>query len=851
MEIYAPVSGVVVPLAENPDPVFAEKLAGDGAAVDPISEEVFAPVSGRVSLVHASHHALTLVTEEGVEVLVHVGLDTVALKGEGFEPLVSTGDRVQRGDPVLRFDAELVGRKARSLLTEVVVTTMDRVEKVVAVEGMVEGGKSLLMTVSLDAKSAAAEEASGPKHRSEPVKLINPNGLHARPASVLVSEARKLDATVRLYKGASWANAKSVVSIMKLATKLGDELVVEASGPAAAAAVGKMVELLESGCGEDEASGPAPARVVPLHAERKSAAPKVSAREGEMLGVCAAPGLAIGRVFQLRHEELGIEEAGAGVESERAKLKDALQSTRTELEALAEGSADSARKEILEVQQSLLEDPDLLEQAEALISQDKSAAFAWRSAYEGQAEELAQLGNPVLEARAADIKDVGRRVLHQVTGVAARTHELPEGAIVVAEEVTPSELAGFDPTKLVAMCMTAGSPTSHVSILARNAGLPCLCAVDPRVLSLEAGTRLVVDAGAGRISIDPNAAELDAAQKTLERNALERARNLEAAQALAHTRDGFRVEVCANVSGDRDAKLALEGGAEGIGLLRSELWFHDRDAPPSEAEQSQAYAHIAEMYGKDRPFVLRTVDWGGDKPVSYYPMPAEQNPFLGMRGVRVSLEEQGMFRTQLRALRKASAIGNLHVMFPMVSELSELEAAKAVAKEELGADFSRVKWGIMIEVPSAAMMAEALAPKVDFFSIGTNDLTQYLLAMDRGHPKLASRADALHPAVLRMIRMTCDAAAAHGKWVGICGGVGGDPLAAPVLVGLGIKELSMSVPAIPEVKAVLREWDVESCRRVAREVLALDSAQSVRGYLEEQHARVRAEAAPARVSMEG
>jgi phosphocarrier protein FPr/phosphocarrier protein len=369
-----------------------------------------------------------------------------------------------------------------------------------------------------------------------------------------------------------------------------------------------------------------------------------------------------------------------------------------------------------------------------------------------------------------------------------------------------------------------------VAILARSMGVPAICAIDERALALPDGTRVVVDGTNGILKEVVDEASLTQAKAGMLRQAAKREEDRAAAFSQAQTRDGHRVEVAANISNLEDARAAVAGGAEGVGLLRSEFMFFDRAQPPDEDEQAEAYLAMAEVLGKNRPFVVRTLDVGGDKPLAYLPLPKEANPFLGMRGVRVSLDRPELFRAQLRAILRAAKVGNVHIMFPMISGPDELRAARRILAEEQGAS-AHVEVGVMIEVPSAVVMAEQLAREVDFFSIGTNDLTQYTLAMDRGHPMLARRADALHPAVLRMIGMTVEGAHKHRKWVGVCGGIASDPLAVPVLVGLGVDELSVSVPAIASIKATLARWTLSECEALVAEVMKLSTAGEVRALL--------------------
>ncbi|WP_250518583.1 phosphoenolpyruvate--protein phosphotransferase, partial [Caballeronia sp. ATUFL_M1_KS5A] len=479
----------------------------------------------------------------------------------------------------------------------------------------------------------------------------------------------------------------------------------------------------------------------------------------------------------------------------------------------------------------LLDDPDLTDAAIAGISDGKSAGFAWRAAFETQASNLERVDNALLRERAGDIRDVGRRVLALLAGVKQAHIDVADESILIAEELSPSDTASLDRSKVLGFCTTTGGATSHVAILARSLGIPAICGIDEDALQLPDGTLVVLDGSHGSLRRNPSADDLAKARERIDRQTKKREEEKVAASKQAVTADGHRVEVVANIRNAQEARDAVAAGAEGVGLLRSEFLFDNRDTAPSEDEQAAEYCAVAEALGRERPLVVRTLDVGGDKPLSYLPLPKEDNPFLGLRGVRVSLDRPDMFRTQLRAILRAAPIGNLHIMFPMVASIEEVRAAKRLLQEEAGDRIDSVKVGVMIEVPSAALIAEPLAREVDFFSIGTNDLTQYTVAMDRGHPKLAKQADALHPAVLRLIGMTVDGAHKHGKWVGVCGGIASDAMAVPVLVGLGIDELSVSVPAVGSIKAQLARLTMGEARQLAAKVITLGTAAEVRALL--------------------
>jgi phosphocarrier protein FPr len=544
-------------------------------------------------------------------------------------------------------------------------------------------------------------------------------------------------------------------------------------------------------------------------------------------------------VYHLRHADEVPEEHAADPNHERRALDVAIAGAHRQLEALqvrltAEGDAD--RVAIFTAHQELLEDPALLDAASERIRQGATAAYAWRQAYTEQADRLLALRNELLAGRAADLRDVGRRVLHLLVGRDGAPAAIPPESIVVAEDWAPSDAATLDRTRVLGFCTTTGSATSHVAILARGLGVPAVAGIDPRVLELPAGTRVVLDGDAGTVRRDPTPAE--EAEIAARQAAAARARAAELAVAgqPAVTRDGHRVEIAANVGEVEEARQVPRVGAESVGLLRSEFLFLDRRTAPTEDEQTAAYEAVLRAVGPERLVVIRTLDVGGDKPLSYLPVPPEANPFLGERGIRLLLNRPELFATQVRAILRAAGAGRVALMFPMISTVGEWRAAREVVElQRLALGVPAVPVGIMVETASAALLAERLAQEAEFFSIGTNDLTQYTLAMDRTNPRLAPQVDALHPAVLRLIELTVAGAHAHGRWVGVCGAAAGDPRAVPVLVGLGVDELSASVPLVPSVKAQVRALSIEECRATARLALEAADGAEVRALVARRH----------------
>ncbi|HSO83884.1 phosphoenolpyruvate--protein phosphotransferase, partial [Thiocapsa sp.] len=502
------------------------------------------------------------------------------------------------------------------------------------------------------------------------------------------------------------------------------------------------------------------------------------------------------------------------------------------LQSELQAQSDPGKAAIFAVHQELLEDPDLIEIAESAIAKGKSAAFAWQQAYRTHAERLAALRNPLLAGRANDLEDVGRRVLAIITGQPIEEPEIPQGSILIAEDLTPSDTAKLDRTRVLGFCTVGGGATSHVAIIARALDIPAVAGIEPCALDLPSDSPVILDGSLGQLRLNPDPAEIARITELKARMAVKREADLAAAHEPAITTDGRRIEVVANIGGEADARRSVELGGEGVGLLRSEFLYLDRTGAPSEDEQYRIYADIADAL-EGRPMIIRTLDVGGDKPLAYLPLPREENPFLGIRGIRIGLVRPEILRTQVRAILRAAQGHRLRVMFPMIATLDEIRSVKGLLEEErtkTGID-DPLEIGIMVEVPAAAVMAAQFAREVDFFSIGTNDLTQYTLAMDRGHPKLAPMADAMNPAVLRLIAQTVEGAHAEGRWVGVCGGIASDPQAVPILVGIGVDELSVSVPSIPAVKAAVRARSLADCQAIARLALAQDSAAGVRSLV--------------------
>jgi phosphocarrier protein FPr len=685
-------------------------------------------------------------------------------------------------------------------------------------------------------ESVTAEESvAAPAASAHRLTITIPNklGIHARPAARLVSLAGQHPARLTLRKGDRTADGRNINQVMLLDARRGDALEFTAEGDGAAALLKDLHALAEANFGDEDSPTPEPTASI-------AAIPS-----SVLAGVAASGGIAIGRVRLLTDQAPVIDATlKRPLAEEQAYFRVGLSRAVESLQALihqTHGKANGSQAAIFEAHLLIAQDADLLTATEQAIAGERSAAAAWWSAVESMAGRYRQSDSAYLQGRAADVLDVGRRVLGELSPGSARHLSLTEPCILAAPDLAPSETAQLDPQYVLALLTEYGGATSHTAIIARGMGIPAVVGLGAGFTQLTTGQQVVVDGGRGWVYPQPTAQQLTDFQAALDRDRAERLRLQQSNQALAVTRDGRRVEIGANVGGPADSARLLEMGAEGVGLFRTELLFMGRPTAPDEDSQYEAYCAVAQALG-GRPVIIRTLDVGGDKAIAYIHIPPEENPFLGFRGIRYWLDDRPLARAQMRAIYRASAQHNLRVMFPMVGALDEVEVIHAFLHEirqELDADGlaynPRMQIGVMVEVPSAVMCAAQLAAQVDFFSIGTNDLTQYLMAADRGNARVTPLATPFQPALLTAVSQIVKAAHAQGRWVGICGEAGGNPLLTPVWIGLGVDELSMGAPAIPAVKRIVQQSSYAECQQLAEAVLQLPTARQI-----EDHLRARA-----------
>lgn len=703
---------------------------------------------------------------------------------------------------------------------------------------------------NLPAASEVAPQVARPtgeSRREVTLILKNIHGLHARPAAQFVRTASQYQAEIfvtNVTNGKGPVPARSLNAITTLGAVEHHQIRITASGPESEAALAALTALVEAGFGEPLAA-PTPESVPAPSPETKPAEQK-----GAIAAVPISEGIAIAPLYRF-HLPLPVisDEPAQDSEQEWAKFQRVLEATRQAIERRArqmQTRISPAEAAIFDVHLLILQDPDLLQSVQAnILEKRQNALAAWNEAAEKVAAMYRALPDPYLQQRATDVEDVKNQVLLALAGQATSEKiTFAEAVILYADEITPTQTAQLDMSAVAGMITQSGGPTSHSAILARALGIPAVSGIGTALENLPDGTPLAMDGERGLVWVRPSEDTLKELKERELRWRNRREALRQASAALATTRDGRRIEVVANVGNLSDAQAAVENGAEGVGLLRTEFLFLTRTSPPTEDEQRGILEQIGKIMA-GRPIIVRTLDAGGDKELPYLHLPAEANPFLGVRAIRLSLQHPDLFLTQLRAILRAASQFPFRIMFPMVANLSEVQQARQYLKQahqQLAAENVPHAWpievGIMIEIPSAALLSDQFAPEVDFFSIGTNDLTQYTLAAERGNPLLSDLNDAFHPAVLRLIQEVAHAAHQYGKWVGVCGELAGDPLAVPVLIGLGVDELSLSPIGIPKVKSIVSALDMPAAQHLARQVLATASAaearQLARQFLDER-----------------
>lgn len=566
-----------------------------------------------------------------------------------------------------------------------------------------------------------------------------------------------------------------------------------------------------------------------------------------MEGIAASPGIAIGKTLIKKDKKVEIEEKTISenqVENEINNLHSALDEAKQSLKEIKESTAAKMGKEnaeIFEAHMMILEDPEVVPAIEDKIKNEKiNAAAAVKEVIDKYVDMFSAMEDDYLKERGADIRDVGMRVIEILLDVEDIADKMEEEVVIIAKDLTPSDTAQLDTDKVLAFVTEEGSRTSHTAIMARSLGIPAVVGVGKELLQQASDNLgIIVDGNSGNIYFSPDENTLDKYKEKLKEYNQEQRRLEYYRDKKAKTKEGQEIELVGNMGNLKDVGPILNNGGEGVGLFRTEFLYMDRKELPTEEEQFEVYKEVAKKFA-EKPVVIRTLDIGGDKDLPYLDFPEEMNPFLGYRAIRFCLERDDIFKPQLKAILRASKYGNLKIMFPMISSLEELRKAKNKVdevKDELtkeGIEYNKeIEIGIMIEIPAAVMIADHLAKEVDFFSIGTNDLIQYTIAVDRTNEKIADRHTPYHPAVLRLIKKTIDCGHAEDIWIGMCGEAAGDELLLPFLLGTELDEFSMSAVSILKIKELMTKWGKVETKEVTQKVLSLKTAKEVKNYLED------------------
>lgn len=566
------------------------------------------------------------------------------------------------------------------------------------------------------------------------------------------------------------------------------------------------------------------------------------------IGVACSPGLAIAKVYILEEPEIDMDCSRISqdqIEIELERLEKAFKQSKVQLEDVYQKTLSAVGEEDAEIIQAhlmILDDPILYEEiTNAVKNELMRAEAAITQKVNEQVAVFEQIDDPYIRERAADIKDVGNRLLLNALGIEIKDVScLTENVIVAGHDITPSLMATIDREHVKGIIAETGGATAHTAILARNLEIPAILGASGILDRIKDSQMIVLDGSRGELELDPDGQMIEATVKKIEKAEIIKKELSLIKNAASSTLDGHHIELAANIGMPMDTEKALEYGADGVGLFRTEFLYMDRNCPPDEDEQYASYKKVLQDMG-EKPVIIRTMDVGGDKEISYFNLPKEENPFLGYRAIRICLEDTELFKTQLRAILRASKFGNALIMFPMISCVDEVVMAKKIleeSKDELrkrGQEFDEnIKVGIMVEIPSAAITADLLAEEADFFSIGTNDLTQYTLAVDRGNTKVSRIYNSFNPALLRLFSNVIDASGRNGRFAGMCGELAGNPLASLLLLGMGFDELSMSPSSILKVKKIVTSVTMDHAKKVARHALSLTKAEDIEAYLFEE-----------------
>jgi phosphoenolpyruvate-protein phosphotransferase len=826
--LHMPCKGILLSLSQVPDPVFSEKMVGDGFAIDPLEDTLYSPVQGIVKNISKTKHAITIETEKGINVIIHFGLESIVLDGRGIEIFVKKNNVVGIKNALMKFDISYISPKIKSFITPIIISDYKGIALKQNTPGIFERHSKVLSVDNLNkidvfSKNDAIDDTA--KQAEQKVIINNLHGIHARPAAKIAKAAKAYKSFITINDKHKKANAKSLIDIMSLGLKYQEEATLKASGNDADIAIKAISDIILNLHDENET----------IVAEEKDLSTIGKVNGKQYFGIAASKGQAIGRLIGTTEIDFVFDKHSINTEVEQNRLSSAIKSYSKSLDnSLGKDDLDKEKESIISAHIELLKDEKLLDMSRKYIFEENNTAeFAWQNTSLKIIETLKLSNNKIMVDRCADIKDIYKQILLLLTGQKTSQKKYPENTILFAQEFTLSDILHLD-KNIIGLVSVKGGRTSHVAIVAGNKCIPLIIQVNTNITNY-LNQEVILDADSieqATIEVDPTVDKkrdfLDSIKKS--KDVL---RSMQESVLLpATTRDRTNIECYMNINSVDECKNFLESGADGIGLFRTEFIYINKKSAPSEDEQFQIYKNIINSL-EGRPTIIRTLDAGGDKEIPYLNLEKEMNPFLGIRGIRLTLAHPDLLRTQIRALIRTES-SNLQIMFPMVSNIDEFRKAKAIYNEEhekLGVS-TRQKLGIMVEVPSVIMQAEIFAKEVDFMSVGTNDLTQYLLAMDREHNELAKEIDHLHPAVLIALSRIQKVSKEYNTKLSVCGMMASDEEAIAILVGLGISNFSMRRNVLAQNKAFIRKLDKAQSSKIASKVLELDNQVSVRQYIQ-------------------
>lgn len=823
LTLYSPVKGKLIDLSQVPDEAFAQKMLGDGIAVIPEENFIYAPTDATIKTLHKCLHAVVL-EKDGFEILIHIGVDSVSLKGQRFKTFVKEGDKVIKGQKLIEFDRVFLTKYATSNIIIMVIAAPLSIKLKKETIKEVNTNTKVLEAKSNDIviQESTSQEIS--TVLTEEFTINNKTGLHARPAGEVAMWAQSFkDNDIFLLKNNKQANAKSVVEILGLSIEYNDKIQVKVSGNKAASVAEKMKDFISKNLKNNV-----------IKQNRTDTLVKFNKTgETKLKGIGIFDGLSIGKAYVIKDPQFSVQEKSTLTpEEELSKFLTSLHNVKSSLDKERHaiyGQKD--REEILLAHITILEDPFLIQETRQAIAKGYSAAYAFSSAVRRAIDVLKNTGNEILQSRIVDFIDLETRILTDLTGENYGLPQFKEDTIVIIKELLSHHLKELN-EHVTGIIMAEGSTLSHVSIMLKNLGLPTIIGVGPAAMEIDNGQDIILDSKLGTVTVNPvNIEEIRQKVEALKKN---RENNLKHAFDVAKTKDGIEITVSGNIGTIDQAKQSANQGAQGIGLVRTEFLFANYKKAPTEQEQYEIYQKIADLQ-KGNPVIIRTLDVGADKPIPFIPQIQEDNPILGRRGIRTSFANIELLKTQLRAIMRVKPYGIARIMIPMVTFVEEIKTVKRFVQEEqqkLGID--KVSLGMMMEVPAAALMAKEFAKEADFFSIGTNDLTQYTLALDRAHPTLNFLSDSLNPSVLRMVNMIVEGAKSQNIPVGVCGAVASEPAGAILLIGLGIRALSVVPSTVADIKALIRGLNTKKCEEVAQKALSCNSVSEVRAMVKEE-----------------